>query len=77
MNQQYKISFIIKYHRKKTGLTQKQLADAAGVGKTVIFDLEKGKSTVGFNILAKVFTALNIKLFFSSHEVSDLNEVKL
>lgn len=34
---------IIRGHRKKAGLTQKELADLAGLGKTVIFDIEKGK----------------------------------
>lgn len=53
---------IIKAHRKKAGLTQKELADIAGVGKTVIFDIEKGKETVQFNSLLKVLKALTIKL---------------
>ncbi|MBL1214266.1 MAG: helix-turn-helix transcriptional regulator [Ignavibacteriae bacterium] len=77
MNQQYKISFIIKYHRKKLGLTQRQLADLSGVGKTVIFDLEKGKSTVGFNIICKVLKALNINLLFASQHTAETAEIKI
>jgi y4mF family transcriptional regulator len=77
MNQQYKISFIIKYHRKKLGLTQRQLADLSGVGKTVIFDLEKGRSTVGFNIICKVLKALNINLLFASRHTAETAEIKI
>lgn len=53
---------IIKEHRKKAGLSQKELADLAGVGKTVIFDIEKGKQTVKLNSLMKVLKTLNIHL---------------
>lgn len=60
------ISEIIKIHRKKSGLTQKELADLAGVGKTVIFDLEKGKQTVRLDTLMKVLRILNIKMKFQS-----------
>ena len=52
----------IIFHRKKSKLTQKQLADLAGVGKTVVFDIEKGKETVQLNSLLKVLSILNIKL---------------
>jgi serine/threonine-protein kinase HipA len=41
----YKLSEIVLFHRKKSGLTRNQLADLAGVGKTVIYDIEKGKET--------------------------------
>jgi y4mF family transcriptional regulator len=60
------ISSIIRFHRKKSGLSQAELAKTAGVGKTVIFDIEKGKKTVQLSILQKVFDALNIKISLSS-----------
>jgi y4mF family transcriptional regulator len=60
------ISKIVVFHRKKSGLTQKQLADIAGVGKTAIFDVEKGKETVRLNTLLKILSALNIKLNLQS-----------
>jgi y4mF family transcriptional regulator len=60
------LSKVIRFHRKKSGLTQKELADLANVGKTVIFDLEKGKSSVQFDIIEKVLNALNIKIIFDS-----------
>ena len=31
------------FHRKEAGLSREQLAMLAGVGKTVIYDFEKGK----------------------------------
>ena len=55
------LSAIIKKHRKAAGLSQIQLAELAGVGKTVVFDLEKGKETVQLNTLLKIFKVLNIK----------------
>jgi y4mF family transcriptional regulator len=60
------IGDIVKYHRKKAGLCQKDLADAAGTGKTVVFDIEKGKKTIQLNSLLKVLKALNIELDLSS-----------
>lgn len=52
----------IRYFRKRNKLTQKQLAELAGVGKTVVFDIEKGKTTIQFDSLAKILDVLNIKL---------------
>ena len=34
----------------------------AGVGKTVVFDIENNKATVRFSTLQKVLNALNIKI---------------
>lgn len=56
----------ITFLRKQSGLTQKQLADLAGVGKTVVFDIEKGKETVQLNSLLKIFSALNIEIELSN-----------
>lgn len=61
-----KIGKVIFFHRKKSKLTQKQLADLAGVGKTVVFDIEKGKETVQLNSLLKVLSVLNIRLEMKS-----------
>lgn len=57
---------VIKTHRKAAGLTQLQLAELSGVGKTVIFDLEKGKETIQLNTLRKILTTLNIRVVLSS-----------
>lgn len=56
----------IKFHRKKSGLSQLELADLAGVGKTAIFDIEKGKQTVRLATLEKVLKALNIEMLLKS-----------
>lgn len=63
---EHNLKHIIKQHRQVSGLTQAELAKLAGVGKTVIFDIEHGKETVQFDTLKKVFAALNIKLVFQS-----------
>ncbi|MBK9097027.1 MAG: helix-turn-helix transcriptional regulator [bacterium] len=57
---------IVKLHRKQAGLTQKGLADLAGVGKTVIYDIESGKETVQLDTIKKILTVLNIKIKFES-----------
>jgi HTH-type transcriptional regulator/antitoxin HipB len=71
------LSKIIKGHRKAAGLSQIQLAEMAGVGKTVIFDLEKEKETVQLNTLLKIFKVLNIKVQLQSqlmHKILNNNE---
>ena len=70
----YKMSEIVLFHRKKSGLTRNQLADLAGVGKTVIYDIEKGKETIRFSTLQKVLQTLNIKITFTSPLMEVLNE---
>ncbi len=66
MNEHQSIAQLVRYFRRRAGLSQKQLAGQAGLGKTVIFDIEKGKETVQFNSLLKVLRSLNIKLKFSN-----------
>ncbi|TXD81409.1 helix-turn-helix transcriptional regulator [Subsaximicrobium wynnwilliamsii] len=56
----------IKDHRKNAGLTQLELADLAGIGKTTVFDIEKNKETVRFNNLLAVLHVLNINVEFKS-----------
>ena len=60
------IAKIIHYYRKQSGLSQQELARLAGVGKTVIFDIEKGKETVQLNTLLKVLDVLNIQMKFET-----------
>jgi HTH-type transcriptional regulator / antitoxin HipB len=57
---------IVRKHRKAAGLSQLQLAEMAGVGKTVVFDLEKGKETIQLNTLRKILKVLNIKVQLNS-----------
>lgn len=60
------IAKIVHYYRKQSGLTQHELAKLAGLGKTVVFDIEKGKATVQLNSLLKVLDILNIEMKFET-----------
>jgi len=60
------IGDMIRFHRKKAGISQKELADLAELGKTVIFDLEKGRSNSRIDTLLKILNVLNIRLEFKS-----------
>jgi len=60
------IARIIHEHRKAAGLTQKELADLAGIGKATVFDIEKGKETVRMINLLKVLEVLNLTLKLES-----------
>lgn len=62
----FDLGAFVKDHRKKAGLTQLELANLAGVGKTTVFDIEKNKETVRWNSLMAVLQVLNIKLEFKS-----------
>lgn len=57
---------LIQSHRKKAGLAQAQLAKLAGVGKTVVWDLEHGKESVQWDTLQKIFRVLNISVEWRS-----------
>jgi HTH-type transcriptional regulator / antitoxin HipB len=67
---------IVRFHRSQAGLSRIELADIAGVGKTVVYDIEKGKETVRLNTLLKVMAALNVSVYLDSplmdrYEVGD------
>jgi HTH-type transcriptional regulator/antitoxin HipB len=57
---------MVRYHRKRSGLTQRELSDLAGVGMSSVFEIEKGKITVRLQTLMKVLEVLNISLEFNS-----------
>lgn len=61
MNTATYIGNIVRFHRRKSGLTQRKLAELAGTGKTSVFDMEKGKESVQLDTLLKIMSALNIK----------------
>ena len=52
------VGSFIREHRKKARLSQRALADLAGVGKTVVFDIEKGKPTVRLQTLMRILGVL-------------------
>jgi len=57
---------VVRFHRRRAGLTQPQLARIAGVGRTVVLDVEKGKTTVRMSTLRKLLDALNVRLDWNS-----------
>lgn len=59
---QKNLSDTIKTTRKRAGLSQIELAELAGVGKTLVFNLENGRINVQFENLLQVLRVLNIKL---------------
>lgn len=60
------IAEIIRKHRRAAKLSRVRLAEIAGVGKTVIYDIENGKESVRLDTLKKVLKVLNIKIAFIS-----------
>lgn len=62
---------MILFHRKQAGLSRNELAVLAGVGKTVIFDLEKGKTSVKLSTIEKVLESLNIEIKLQSPLMED------
>ena len=66
MKTEQSVADIIRYHRKKAGLSQEALAKLSGVGKTAVFDLEKGKQSAQLDTLMKILRALNIRVRFES-----------
>lgn len=60
------IAAIVRFHRRRSGLSQAELGRLAGLGKTVIFDIEKGKLSIRLDTLLKVLKVLNVKLEFQS-----------
>lgn len=55
---------LVRTHRKRAGLSQTELAELAGVGKALIFDLEKGHEKLQFDKLKNILQVLNIKISF-------------
>ncbi len=60
------LSQLIQSHRKKAALTQAQLAKLAGVGKTVVWNLEHGKESVQWDTIQKILRVLNITVEWRS-----------
>lgn len=67
---------IIKFHRKKSGLTQEELAKLAGIGKAAIFDMEHHTKSSRIDTVAKVLNVLNIKVSFESPLMQAYTEQK-
>ncbi len=74
MTQSQALAEIIRIHRKAAKLSRAQLAEMAGVGKTVIYDIEKGKESIRLNTLQKIFRVLNIKIELTSPLMDNLRK---
>jgi y4mF family transcriptional regulator len=74
MAQFQEIAEVIRMHRKAAGLSRVQLAELAGVGKTVIYDVEKGKESIRMNTLQKILKVLNITILLTSPLLDNLRE---
>ncbi len=61
-----KLGPIVQFHRRQAGLSRIDLANIAGVGKTVVYDIENGKETVRLNTLLKVLGSLNVSISLDS-----------
>ena len=72
MMQTQELAQIIKMHRKAAKLSRVQLAELAGVGKTVIYDIEIGKESVQLDTLLKILKVLNIKIILKSPLMDNL-----
>jgi HTH-type transcriptional regulator/antitoxin HipB len=70
------IADVIKAHRKAAKLSRIQLAEMAGVGKTVIYDIENGKESVRLDTLRKILKVLNIKMVLISPLMENVNSTR-
>jgi y4mF family transcriptional regulator len=59
---------VVRHARRRQGLSQGDLAAAAGTGRRFISELEAGKQTLEFERLLKVCNALGITLLASEAE---------
>lgn len=56
------IGLKIALFRKEAGLSQRDLAEKAGLTQNTIYKIENGKFSVGIDVLGKVAEALNRKV---------------
>ncbi|MGE0172761.1 MAG: helix-turn-helix transcriptional regulator [Oligoflexales bacterium] len=61
------IGNFVRGQRKRLGLTQKQLADLAGVGLNFVYQLENNKQTVQLDTTNLVLKALGYKVGVMRH----------
>ncbi|MBE0636950.1 MAG: helix-turn-helix transcriptional regulator [Bacteroidales bacterium] len=76
MEQTQELAQTIRMHRKAAKLSRVQLADLSGVGKTVIYDVEKGKESVRLVTLLKILKVLNIKIILKSPLMDNLQNAE-
>ncbi len=72
MAQSQELMEVIRMHRKAAKLSRVKLAELAGVGKTVIYDIENGKESVQLDTLRKILKVLNVKIVLTSPLMENL-----
>lgn len=73
MTQSQELADVVRMHRKTARLSRAKLAEMAGVGKTVIYDIEKGKETIQLDTLRKILKVLNIRIELTSPLMDSLH----
>lgn len=68
------IGNVVRFHRKRAGLSQAELANLCGVGKTVVYDLEKNKKSIQCDTLLKILHVLNIRIRLESPLMKEFRE---
>jgi len=63
-------------HRRAAKLSRIRLAEIAGVGKTVIYDIENGKESVRLDTLKKILKVLNVKIVFTSPVIDNIQNTE-
>lgn len=77
LNERERIGKRIAEIRKAKGMTQEELAIAAGIDRTNVAKLERGKYNVGYDILSNVATSLDCCVdLLSAKDYEDLNYIK-
>ncbi len=56
------VAHAVLTHRRKAGLSRRELAEAAGVSESAIYNVEKMSSGVRLETLLRLFTILNIRM---------------
>lgn len=56
------IARAVLHHRQKAGLSRRELAEAADVAESSIYNIEKMSTGVRLDTLLKLFAILNIRL---------------
>ncbi len=75
MKESRELAKVIRMHRKAAKLSRIQLAELAGVGKTVIYDIENGKESVQLDTLSKILKVLNIRIVLTSPLMENLQDI--
>jgi HTH-type transcriptional regulator / antitoxin HipB len=61
----------LRDRRRRTELTQQQLAERAGVTQTTLSNVERGVSSVSLNTLLRVLAALQLELLLQERRAPD------